>query len=385
MKKIVMFAACATMVAASATAQMSVVKEVAKAASSNKTEVLKEALEDIKPALTNAESMNEAQTWYVAGKAAFGLFDQNNANKLIGKDFSADDMAEGLYKGFEYMQRALPLDAVPELDKNGNQKTEKDGTPKFKYKYTKDIVSALIGHQGDIAGLGDACLNAEDWAGAAKAYGYYCDFISSDVARKHNASLPADTVIGNVRFLQGYSFYNCKDYENALPQFRKALDLGYTGNNCKGFLNDTFIRVVQSKLEADDSKGAMDFIDKAIADDPANPIFHDIKGQVFLQNEKIDEAIAEFKTALDKDPNYIDAYFNSGKALYLKAQDYINKNTDKTDKELKPVIIPIYAQATPYLKKAQELSNENTESIKEQAQRILDDIDYKLELLGEKK
>ena len=53
MKKMFLLLACASMMTTSAMAQMSLVKEVAKAAGSNKVEELQGALQAIQPALNN--------------------------------------------------------------------------------------------------------------------------------------------------------------------------------------------------------------------------------------------------------------------------------------------------------------------------------------------
>ena len=71
MKKMILFAAAAIM-AFGASAQMSLVKDLAKKAASNDPMELAAALEQIEPALTNPESAGDVLTWYTAGKAAFG-------------------------------------------------------------------------------------------------------------------------------------------------------------------------------------------------------------------------------------------------------------------------------------------------------------------------
>jgi len=381
MKKMIFCLACASLCAASATAQLSLVKDLAKAAGSSKIEELTSVLTQITPALTNGESASDVLTWYTAGKASFGLFDQLQAKKLMGQAVDSKQMADALLNGYTYFNKALPLDTVVEVNKDGTPKIDKKtGLAKVKTKYSKDILATLTSHIGDVAGVGDACREAENWTDAAKAYGYFCDLSSSDVARNAGVNM-ADTLIGQVRFLQGYSLYNNKDFAGAAPLFKKALDLGYTDNNTQGFLNDSFIKVVQNKLEANDRTGAMEFVDQAIAEQPNNSIFYDIKAQLYLQDEKADEALPLLKKAIEIDPTNPDCQFNYGRALCEKAQKFINDNQKLSNSQLAKTVVPLYEEAKPYLDKAEQLAQPDNETLKSNVNRYREDIDYKLGIL----
>ena len=159
MKKMFLLLACASMMATSAMAQMSLVKEVAKAAGSNKVEELQSALQAIQPALNNPESIKDAQTWFVAGKAAFGLFDQLQAHKQLGQEVDATLMGKVLMDGFSYLQTALPLDSVKEMNKDGSFKLDSNGHVKVKTKYSKDINAMLAGHINDVYAFAGDCIN----------------------------------------------------------------------------------------------------------------------------------------------------------------------------------------------------------------------------------
>ena len=144
MKKMILFAA-AIMMAFGASAQMSLVKDLAKKAASGNPMDLMTVLEQIEPALTNPESANDVLTWYTAGKAAFGLYDKMYEAKLMKQPVEDKDMAEALTLAYQYYQKALPLDSVVEVDKNGAPKLNKDGSKKVKTKYTrKSSVPSLL-------------------------------------------------------------------------------------------------------------------------------------------------------------------------------------------------------------------------------------------------
>ena len=377
MKKIILFAAAA-MMAFGASAQMSLVKDLAKKVATGNPKAMAEALEAIEPALTNPESMGDVLTWYTAGKAAFGLYDEMFKAKLLQPDAVSDaDMNELLSAAYMFYQAALPLDTIVEVDKNGEPKLNKDGSKKVKTKYSKEIIGALTSHMGDIANAGNAFLQASDWEHAADAFGNYADLATSDFAI-NNGVAAADSVISQVRFFQAYSQYQIQQFAEAYENFTKARKLGYTDNNIVDFQTSSLANMVQGMLDKKEYDKANNFIDNAIKADPMNGTLHDIKGfTVELQQNDVEAALPYYRHATEVDPTYANAFFDVGRCLYLMAQKIIDDNPNATNKELVPKLKPIYDEAIPFLKKASELNPDDNK-----AKNVLDDILYKFEVMG---
>ena len=376
MKKMILFAA-AIMMAFGASAQMSLVKDLAKKAASNNPMDLIDVLDKIEPALTNPESANDVLTWYTAGKAAFAVYDEMYKMKLMQQPVDDNMMSQALSAAYEYYQKALPLDSIPELDKNGMPKLNKDGSKKVKTKYSKDIIGALTSHMGDIANAGNIFLQNSDWENAAYAFGNYADIASSAFAIA-NGVAAADSTLSQVRFFQGYSLYQIQKFAEAYDVFTKARKLGYTDNNIVDFQTSSLANMVQGMLDNKEYDKANNFIDNAIAADPMNGTLHDIKGfTVELQNDDVSAALPYYRKATEVDPTYANAFFDVGRCLYLQAQQIIDDNPNATNKELVPKIKPIYDEAIPYLKKASELNPDDNK-----AKNVLDDILYKFEVMG---
>ena len=377
MKKMILFAAAAIM-AFGASAQMSLVKDLAKKVGTGNPQAYAEALEAIQPALMNPESANDVLTWYTAGKAAFGLYDTMFGAKSLGQPVDDNMMNEVLSAAYEFYQTALPLDSVVEVDKNGAPKLNKDGSKKIKTKYSKDIIGALTAHMGDIANAGNIYLQANDWVNAANAYGNY-----ADIARAHfaiaNGVAPADSVLSQVRFFQAYSQYQAKDFAHAYENFTKARKMGYTADNIVEFQTSSLANMVQTMLDANEYDKAMNFIQNALNADPNNAILHDIMGFTMELKDGIEAALPFYRHAAEVDPTYANAFFDVGRCLYLQAQKIIDDNPSATTKDLVPKLKPIYDEALPFLRKAIELDPENTKP-----KSVLDDILYKFEMMGVK-
>ena len=377
MKKMILLGAAAIMMAFSASAQMSLVKDLAKKAASGNPQALMEVLQNIEPAFTNPESAQDVLTWYTAGKAAFGLYDELYKMKIMQQPVDDNMMNEILSSAYAFYMEALPLDSVVEVDKKtGMPKLNSDGTKKVKTKYSKEIIGALTSHMGDIAGAGNTYLQNNDWEHAADAFGNYANLATSDFAIK-NGVAAADSVISQVRFFEGYSLYQIQKFAEAYDAFTQARKLGYTENNIVDFQTSSLANMVQGMLDKNDYDKAYAFIDNALQADPMNGTLHDIKGFTTELKDGVDAALPFYRKAAEVDPTYANAFFDVGRCLYLQAQKIIDDNPNATNKELVPKIKPIYDEAIPFLKKASELNPADTK-----AKNVLDDILYKFEVMG---
>ena len=380
MKKMILFAVAAIM-AFGASAQMSLVKDLAKKAGSSNPQELLDVMDKIQPALSNPESASDVLTWYTAGKAAFGLFDTMFGAKSMGQPVDDNLMNEMLSIGFEAFFNALPLDTIVEMDKKtGMPKLNSDGTKKVKTKYSKEIIGVLTAHMGDIANAGNVYLQNSDWENAADAFGTFADLSTSDFAIKNGAAAP-DSTVSQVRFFQGYSLYQIQKFAEAYDSFTKARKLGYTDNNIVDFQTSTLANMVQGMLDNKEYDKANNFIDNAIKADPMNGTLHDIKGFTVELQQDVDAALPYYIKATEVDPDYANAFFDVGRCLYLQAQKIIDDNPNATNKDLIPKIKPIYDRAIPYLQKAVDL---NTNPDDKKAKNVLDDILYKFEVMGVK-
>ena len=380
MKKTFLLLACASMMASSAMAQMSLVKEVAKVAGSNKVEELQTALSKIQPALTNSETARDAQTWFVAGKAAFGLFDQMQAHKQLGQEVDAALMGKTLMDGFNYLQTALPLDSVKETNKDGSFKLDKEGNPKVKTKYSKDINTLLSGHINDVYSFAGECINEQKYDMASQAYNYFFNLMDKDFAKSAGIKLSAED-LAMTKFFQGFAQYYSKDFVNSYKNLTTAIKGGYNENNVNLYQTSAMANVIQGLVDAKDFSGAMRFLDDALVTTPDNSMIYDMKGFVAEQDKGTDAALPFYQKSVELDPNNADANYNLGRMYYNQASKIIVDNPTATTSQLVPMLQPIYEKALPYLKKAGEIDPEKGKD----AKRLIDDIDYKYEQMGLKK
>ena len=329
------------------------------------------ALNKLKPALTNDETKEDAETWYVAGKIAYSKYDKYRAMQTIGKSIDEKAMGSIILEGYDYMQNALKFDSVPEKDKNGTIKINKNtGLPKVKTKYSKDIHKIVLSHYNDYKLVGRIFYaSSQDFSKAYKAWDIYTSM--PDKANYSNLRQQvADSIIGEYRFYQGIVAKMDENYNDALNSFSKAFDKGYKKKDVFDYAiscaehekNDSLlveiVRQAYSLYGKSDSQYirilfnysikykkydiAIKIIDQAIADYPKNAEYYDLKG-VLLENKNgtIDESFEYFKKAVELDPDFIRANFDLGRFYYNMA---LRESETSKLKEL-------LAKALPYLEK----------------------------------
>lgn len=362
------------------------------------------ALNKLKPALTNDETKDDAYTWYLAGKISFSKFDKYRNMKVIGKSVDDKAMCSILLEGYDYMQTALKLDTIIEKDKNGNVKINKStGQPKFKTKYSKEIHKIVLSHYNDYKNMGRSLYTSSQNLGQAyKAWDIY-------TSMPDNPSYPrlrettSDSIIGEYRFYQGIVAKMDENYNNALSSFYKAIAKGYTKKDVFDYAiscaehekNDTvlvdIVRQAYTLYGKKDSQYigilinyaikhkkydiATKIIDQAISDNPENAEYYDLKG-VLLENQNgsIDASYEYFKKAVELDSDFIKANFDLGRYYYNMA---LRESETQQLKEL-------LDKARPYLEKVYN-AEPNNKAAKDALRNIYYNFNEadKMEALGE--
>ncbi|MBO4723041.1 MAG: hypothetical protein J5629_08955 [Muribaculaceae bacterium] len=391
MKKTVLVFILVFMSGISLMAQNRLVTEVKKEISGMALSVdnYKNSLKKIYKALENDETKDKAETWWVAGKIQYAIYDKMMANKAVGDKINSTEAGLALIDGYDKLQVALNKDTIIVLDKKGNPVIDKKTRKaKYKTKYSQEIMNKVVSHLIDYSAVAGDFYAAGDWNNAYKAWDIYCNTAKCDWAKKKKVNEP-DSVIGYNRFFQGLAAYQNKEYDKAVEQLANARNLGYK----KKVLYDTWIDalinqqdtiyLVSVAHEAHDMLGAKDpryvrilinhylraknyeeantLLDEVIKSDSIVAEYYDLKGRLAETQEGIDAAMPFYRKAVDLNPDFGMALFDLGNALYSKAI----KNDDHRSKDA----IRLYNEALPYLEKAHKLMPHN-DNVKKVLSRI---------------
>lgn len=348
MKKIALLAA-ACLVAAGASAQMNVVKD-AERAMKNKAS-LNDVVKIITPAFSNPETQGMAQTYYIPGKTAFDNFDNLLVQRQLGQldQNGINTMSNDLIEGYNYFMKAFPLDSVP------------DAKGKVKPKYSKDMVSVLVGHYLDYNNAAVDFWGAQNFQGAYDAWTILLEMPNNPAIAK---ALPADrqfadSTLSELAFNRGLAAWQVEKLDDALKAFKQAKSMGYNkkqlydyaiavasqaqnGDEVVAWANealpmygkedDSYIRqIINSQLEAGDYEKAKSSINAAIAADPSNSQYQWVLGIIYnYRKDELRRAIAGEKDLTAEDPRVkeIDQLHADTRTAFQKAIELNPQNAE---------------------------------------------------------
>lgn len=378
MKKIGILA-IALFAGVAAMAQESVVKEAEHILKGSSPDYAA-ALKAIQPALTDPSTAEQMNTWYVAGKAAMGIYDEAYKKQAMGQEVPADQLkqaGQALYDSYKYYRKAMTLDSIP------------DAKGKIKPKKTKEMLSNIAGHYGDFLNAGLFLYNTQDYPAAYEAWNVYTTLPENPIFNGKAPVAQPDSVVGQILFYQGTAALLSKEYKQAMDAYSKAIDKNYTPvevylyggeaarlaedenallDFCKkgyekyGTQDAQFIgQLINHELEKSNFDNAFKLVDEALAKtDPTSPMYSQlltIRGIVNEQNNNIDAAKADFEKSVAVDPSNAKSHFGLGRLRFNAALTASNSIDTALPQELKDQFLA----AIDELKAAYNLDNTLTQ------------------------
>ncbi len=400
MKRITIIFVAVLAMAFTANAQNSNVDEAKKVISglSLTVDSYNKAFNKLKPALTNDETRNKAETWALANRIKIEQYDKYMDNRRVGKKIDVKAMGHTLLDAYDYSLIALKLDTIHVLDNKGQPVIDKKTKrPKVRTKYSKDVVNRLVDHHDSYRMAGSELYNIKDWEGAYQAWDDYCLL----AARTDDPRwVKPDSVLAEVRYYQGIAAWQKGDTIDAVRLLSMARHLGddrkeaydYAlvclsdlGNEAEvvklaweafvkfGTRDPQYIRIlINDFINREDYSGANDLIDDALEASPDDDELLNLKGLVVESKEDIYEAFPYYQRCIELNDSNASGLFNVGRFFYNKAME-TRQNSHLYGKKLADLVNPIYREALPYLEKSYAINPRN-----EEVKNALRDIYYKL-------
>ncbi|MDD5066774.1 MAG: tetratricopeptide repeat protein [bacterium] len=139
--------------------------------------------------------------------------------------------------------------------------------------------------------------------------------------------LPSYRIVPEVLFKAGISYYKSKKFEEAIRYLSKAEALGYVDE-------ELFNALAYSSFKQGKVNKAIDEYKKCIVINAFNPATYNNLGVIYAQQEDYQNAIRQFKHALNVDKENKDALFNLYKAFKILSKS----ESDKYLTQLKEII-----------------------------------------------
>ncbi len=330
------------------------------------------------------------RTWEVRGEIYQAIF--QSEDKSV-KNLAEDPLKEAL----ESYKKALELD-----DKDRNDNSVKIKLTLLINDFTNQAVQAF---------------NDENYEKALKSFEQILEVQNMDLIKADNPDA-IDTVI---IFNTGLAAYNAQNYDKAIEYYKEAAKYGYNGAKTYNLLANTYqlkgdtigslnvlkegfekypqdngvlTTMIQIYLDQDKKDEAMRYLELAIEQDPTNATYYFAQGTLYEKMGQTEKAIDSYNKAIDVNDTYFDAYYNLGALYYNKGVKQIEvanavpaSENEKYQEELKKAD-QWFEKALPFMEKCHELKPEQSltlESLKNLYYRLkmMDKYNAILEELGQ--
>ena len=381
MKKLV-FIVCMCIIASTSFAQKKAVKD---ARSESKAKNFDVARSLIKGALTNPETENEAEAWYVAGLIENEQFDSEKIKEYEEKQPDADKMYPSLDRILPYFIKADSLDQLP------------DSKGKVKSKYRKDIKSIMLINRPYYVNAAQYFYDKKNFQKAYENFKLYGDIpklTMFDGDPIQSDTTVNDTILTTIRYYAGIAaaqipnidatiliFEDIKDsgveedkiYQQLASMYHQKKDTVNYVRILKGgaekFKDESYyiLNLINITLAQGNVDEAESFLLKAIEVDQNNPQLYDVLGLVYENNKEIDRAVASIKKAIEIDPTYSEALSHLGRLYYnqgveKRASVDVTGDRKAYEKEMETVN-SYFKEAIPYFLKAYEINPKDSDAV----------------------
>ena len=332
----------------------------------------------IKGAMENAETKDDAKTWYVAGLIEDTQFSTENMKQILGQKPDEAVMYEALGNILPYFKESYRLDQLP------NEKG------KVQPKYTKNIKGTLNANILYYLNGGAYFFDQRNYKRAHDFFEQYLEIADLPFMKGEKAAA-RDSNFMIVQFYAAIAAMQMDDPQQAIKDLNRAKGTDYRRFDVYQSLCYVYDQVLKDtvglektleegmKLFPDSSyflnnminvyistkrnEQAMQLLNTAISKSPNNPQLYFALGSLYEVGLK-DEAKAEeaYKKALDLDPenpsNIFSVgrlYFNQGVSLLDKANSLNDQNQYKAEKAKAEEML---RKALPFFEKAHKLKPE---------------------------
>ena len=324
-----------------------------------------EARDNIKGALTNPETKDDAKTWYVAGFVENSYFEKDNVQKTLGMTLKDGDgpMYDALVKSYEYFLQAIALDTLP------NEKG------KIKPRYVKDIRKTLKQNIDGYANAGVYYFTQKEYKKAYDVWGIYLNIPKMSIMKGEKEGLPADSTLAILEFNRALAALQTNEYEmtqdtaNLIKTLQEGeklfknemVEVKDENGNTKMQKENTYtLKLINLYIFSGKYDEAIATLESVLADEPNNAEYWNVKGNLYESQKKYDQSIECFEKAISINPSYADALGSIGRVYFNLAVQKNNeistitdnaKYTEAREKE----VLPLFEKSRPYYEKAYEL------------------------------
>jgi len=346
-----------------------------------------EARNQIKDALTNPETANDAETWYVAGQIENKQFDDQRALEILGKKPNEEMMYGALQNIFPYFLKAAELDQLP------------DAKGKVKPRFIKDIRSNVRANRVYYINAGLFAYEKKNYKQAYDNFKLYGDIPAMELFKDEKWDL-VDTTEMQIRYYSGLAASLIPDHQGAIDMYSGLKNKGYIANSVfkesdvyqrlafeynqlgdsasfEKIIKEGFTKfpgeeyyvssLINMSINSGKFNDAVSYLNQAIEQHPEDAQMYDVLGQVYEQDKKTDDALKYMKKASELEPNNTDYLAHIGRVYFNLGVEQRKTADEITDVAKSKVAgdqaLDYFRQSKPFWEKVFELEPKNSDAI----------------------
>lgn len=249
-------------------------------------------------------------------------------------------------------------------------------------RFQNEIKVALTFFQNELTNAGVENFQEQNFENAMKAFEDVLKINNLDMFQEDSEEEVVDTAIV---YNAGLAAYNSENWEEAAKYLEKSIEYNYGEGDAVLLLHQVYgsmqdsskmiqnlktgfekypeddrllTQLINFYLKTQQNDEAMEYLNQAVKVNPKNPSFYYARAVLHDQNQEYDEAIDDYKKAIELEEGYFDALFNLGVIYYNKAIEQMNVANEETDhekfQEEKAKADELFEKALPYMEGAYE-------------------------------
>lgn len=363
------------LVAGTAFGQKSNVK-IAKSALGEENPNFDEAFAAINAAMQDPTTMDDPETYDIAGKLYKKVYEVEGLKAAGGHAYDTVKLYNSTLEMFKYYQMCDEKAQLP--DEKGKIR---------KNKWREDNRADMLKYHGQLFNAGAVyyLMAKRDYKNAVYFLGYYLD--AAEFPMLKDLNLLTDSAKSVTAFYASYAAYSAEDYPNVIKYGQIALnspnesDVNTTYEimtrayreendtvNWIGMLQESIkrnpasennmVQLINYYSEKGQNDEAIKFADQLIESDPTNDYSYFIKGYLFQNLNRTEEATELYKKAIEINPNN-EAYYSNLGTCYIAIAQELDANAEYGSddyKDQQKIIMQNYMWARENFEKVRELA-----------------------------
>jgi len=340
----------------------------------------------IDEALTNEETKNLAETYYVAGLIGYQELTQENYNQLMGKGVNQAKAGQAVEESYDYWLKADELAMIPVLNKKG---VEVPADPKTRANIVKKMLEYYKNQE--LVKYGIYLNEQRDFVGAYNAFKKHIAIpdLAMMQTDKLQKEMPRDTVYDQYKYYAAIFAVQAEMHPEAIELLNQLKDGEYEAISVNQFLyqeyvavKDTakFVETLQNAIVrfpsepwflqnlinyyifSGQEQTAIDYLAQAIEREPNVAQYHLIKGNLDENQGHYEDTLKDFDNALAIDPTMADAMAGKGRVWYNQAVKLNEAAATISDnREYKKALEEmneVFRKSLPYFEEAHKMAPE---------------------------